>query len=250
MVFLDSNEQHQVYKDIVDSKRKTSLFSCGYYERYDPFLLDKKPFMFPVFEKLFDEFFPEKAGNVLDLGCGTCFYWPLLVKHCFRLEGLDYSSILLSEAQKLIPHLNNARVNLKQGSGDVLPYESNSFDTVIALDVLHHIPNLAGTLIEIKRVLKPNGIFFNLEPNMINPVMLLAHIIPSEERRAIIRNWPWVLKSKYKKYFQSVEVEFTNVVVSADSEKTTTFLKTLDNIFSRVPILESFNFRMLLKAYK
>ncbi len=250
MLFLNSQRQHKIYQKIIHSRRKTFLFSCGYYERYDPFLLDKKPFMRSVFENIFDDFFPEKSESVLDLGCGTCFYWPLLVKHCNILEGLDYSEAMLCEAKKLVNSIKDAHVNLKQGSGDSLPYDDKSFDKVIAFDVLHHIPDLDSTMKEIRRVLKTNGTFVNLEPNMVNPVMFLAHVIPSEERRAIIRNWPWILRNKFRQYFQTVEMQFTNIVVSANSDKANTFLENLDVILNIVPIFKSLKFRLLSKSIK
>lgn len=47
-----------------------------------------------------------------------------------------------------------------------LPYEDQSMDLVIALMSLHHVQNLNFTLNEIKRVLKPGGLFFIREHNV------------------------------------------------------------------------------------
>ena len=41
----------------------------------------------------------------------------------------------------------------------VLPYEAGSFDRVVVVHVLEHLPDLPGCLDEVKRVLKPGGIF-------------------------------------------------------------------------------------------
>jgi SAM-dependent methyltransferase len=40
-----------------------------------------------------------------------------------------------------------------------LPYESESFDRVVVVHVLEHLPDLPGCLDEVKRVLKPGGLF-------------------------------------------------------------------------------------------
>lgn len=40
-----------------------------------------------------------------------------------------------------------------------LPYDSESFDRVIVVHVLEHLPDLPGCLDEVQRVLKPGGIF-------------------------------------------------------------------------------------------
>lgn len=48
--------------------------------------------------------------------------------------------------------------------GRRLPFSNNKFDLVTAIDVLEHIKDDLGTLEEIKRVLKPNGIGIFLVP--------------------------------------------------------------------------------------
>ncbi len=40
-----------------------------------------------------------------------------------------------------------------------LPFADNSFDKVICAEVLEHIPNYQAMLLEVRRVLKPGGIF-------------------------------------------------------------------------------------------
>jgi SAM-dependent methyltransferase len=42
----------------------------------------------------------------------------------------------------------------------VLPYENDRFDVVLSVGVLEHVPNDRASLAEIKRVLKPCGLFF------------------------------------------------------------------------------------------
>jgi ubiquinone/menaquinone biosynthesis C-methylase UbiE len=250
MIFLDSKSQNEVYKNIIDSKRKTSMFSCGYYERYDPFLLEKKPFIRPVFENLFKRLFPEKTSSVLDIGCGTCFYWPILSRYCQRLEGLDSSREMINEAKKIIDYSKITNAHVRQGISESLPYSDESFDTVIAFDVLHHVSKLEGTLREIQRILKPKGKFFNLEPNMVNPIMFMAHMIPPEERKAIFCNWPLMLKRVFAMYFQDVELLFSNIVIGANSQFAIRMIGTMDMFLGCLPILESFAFRFILKGNK
>jgi SAM-dependent methyltransferase len=42
----------------------------------------------------------------------------------------------------------------------VLPYEDETFDVVLSVGVLEHVPYDRASLLEIKRVLKPGGLFF------------------------------------------------------------------------------------------
>ncbi|MDD4003627.1 MAG: glycosyltransferase [Elusimicrobiaceae bacterium] len=46
-----------------------------------------------------------------------------------------------------------------------LPFESASFDNVIAIDAFAPVNNVAGALAEIRRVLKPGGVFILAEPD-------------------------------------------------------------------------------------
>ena len=41
-----------------------------------------------------------------------------------------------------------------------LPYDDNAFDIVLSVGVLEHVPNDVASMAEIRRVLKPGGLFF------------------------------------------------------------------------------------------
>jgi len=51
-----------------------------------------------------------------------------------------------------------------QSSGDKMPFEDASFQTVISNSVLEHIPDLDAVLLETARVLKPGGMFIFASP--------------------------------------------------------------------------------------
>ena len=81
-------------------------------------------------------------GKVLDVGCGTGYIVKKL--NCY---GLDNSK----EAIK------GCSGKVKLGDATNMPYGSEKFDTVFALDVLEHIGNDTLALEEIYRVLKHGG---------------------------------------------------------------------------------------------
>ena len=87
----------------------------------------------------------ETGDRVLDIGCGDGKIDSLIMKKVdVTIEGLD----VLVRNETYIP--------VKQFNGKEIPFEDNSFDTIIIIDVLHHTDDPKQLLREIKRVAKKN----------------------------------------------------------------------------------------------
>jgi len=82
---------------------------------------------------------PLNIESVLDVGCGEGFTLDRLQKEKIgrKFEGIEYEDEALNLAHKLYPNLN-----IKKGDIHKLPYKTNSFDLVIATEVLEHLENL------------------------------------------------------------------------------------------------------------
>jgi SAM-dependent methyltransferase len=74
------------------------------------------------------------------------------------------------------PFLDEAKV-LPLSDGTI-PYEDQTFDLVFSANVLEHVPEPEACFREIKRVLKPGGIFLGKTPNKYHYVPSLARITP------------------------------------------------------------------------
>lgn len=107
-----------------------------------------------------------RIDSVLDVGCGEGFTLNKLYKNKIgkRLEGVDFEKNSVEIGKKLHPHLV-----LKQGSIYGLEYKNNSFDLVLATEVLEHLEDPKKGLKELVRVSKkylllsvPNEPFFML----------------------------------------------------------------------------------------
>ena len=111
-------------------------------------------------------FDPHKS-SWLDVGCGKGELLRLGKDAFSKIDGCDISANMLGECQGL-----NV---VQQPAPDVLPYDDRCFDLVTAVCVFHHIPmeNRYPLTLEIKRVLKPGGIFCIIEHNPWNPVTRL-----------------------------------------------------------------------------
>jgi ubiquinone/menaquinone biosynthesis C-methylase UbiE len=101
----------------------------------------------------------ETNAALLDVGTATGAF-PIRLRqagHLGRLVGIDLSSgmIELAKAQ-------NTNVEFLVADAMALPFPDSSFDVVTARHMLYHVPDIQKALLEIRRVLKPNGWFFAL----------------------------------------------------------------------------------------
>ena len=102
-----------------------------------------------------------KSGDhVLDVGCGG---GKTVGKLCEKVGGgkvygVDYSELCIKKAEKL-NHKNVicGKAKLKKASVSALPFESDKFDFVTAVETYYFWPDKLNDLKEIARVLKPGG---------------------------------------------------------------------------------------------
>jgi len=90
-----------------------------------------------------------KPQRVLDVGCGT---GANLLLFNGQTVGLDISSKALAFAKR-----RKKDLLLVQGSAEALPFEEGTFDLVLALDLLEHLPDDVKGLREMYRVLRKGG---------------------------------------------------------------------------------------------
>lgn len=102
-----------------------------------------------------------KAQSVLDVGCGRGRLSSALVQQGFSVTGLDPQAEIISAAMAAVPA---ARFDV--GTAERMPYPDRSFDAVIFLNALHHVPaqSMPAALKEARRVLKENGSIIVVEP--------------------------------------------------------------------------------------
>ena len=103
----------------------------------------------------------EPEFRILELGCGTADMWKgklALLDGGSHLTLTDFSAGMLETAAKNIGSAGN--VDFKVVDIQKIPYENDTFDMVIANMMLYHVPDLGKALAEVRRVLRPGGVFY------------------------------------------------------------------------------------------
>ena len=118
--------------------------------------------------------------SILDLGCGSGESSVYFAKKGAVVTGTDISPGFIDVTKKLAAH-HNVGVNAQVSAAEKLPFPDNTFDVVFANGVLHHV-DISPTMAEIKRVLKPGGRGFFIEPLPYNPAINAYRIIAKEVR--------------------------------------------------------------------
>ncbi|GLX86441.1 biotin synthesis protein BioC [Thalassotalea loyana] len=93
--------------------------------------------------------------TVLDLGCGTGFFSDILATRFETVIGLDLSKDMLAYTSEN----RNQDIHLVNANAMSLPFLDNSLDVVYSNLVIQWCNPLIDLLNEIKRVLKPGGLF-------------------------------------------------------------------------------------------
>jgi len=105
-----------------------------------------------------------KGKTVLDIASGEGYGSNLLSQDAIQVIGVDIDPDAVERA-----NLKYSKINLKfkQGDAALIPCENEIFDVVVSFETLEHHDKHEEMMLEIKRVLKPEGIFIISTPNKL-----------------------------------------------------------------------------------
>jgi SAM-dependent methyltransferase len=116
---------------------------------------------------------PRPTWRVLEVGTGTGANLPVLKALGVRqVVGCDLSADALQYSRQ------TSGLAFAQADASSLPFASNSFDVVVAADVIEHVDDDGAALREFARVLKPGGHFVLMVPafpSLWGPQDIVAH---------------------------------------------------------------------------
>lgn len=186
---------------------------------------------------LFDKYTFKENMKILELGCGNGIHWKgkmeTLPANC-SLVLSDFSDGMLN----LVKEKFNTKKNILIKKIDIqeIPYENNTFDVVIANHMLFHVPDLNKALLEVKRVLKNNGVFYSatdgnggMRPFLHNAIVKFepASTAFTEQLSFNLQNGNEILS----KYFKKVQrFDYENVLAITNTQDLIDWLKSTKSI--------------------
>lgn len=101
-------------------------------------------------------------NRILEIGTGSGIFLFELSKHCKELYACDIHAEMQSIRDLCKNHLIKAKV--EQCPMEELKFPDEYFDAIIAISVLEFVNDIEKSFSEVKRVMKPGGVFLTICP--------------------------------------------------------------------------------------
>jgi SAM-dependent methyltransferase len=118
------------------------------------------------------------AAHALEVGCGSGGPALFLAQTTSaRVTGVDIDEHGVAQANRMAQELQMAdRANFQQAdAGQPLPFEDATFDTILCIDAINHLPDRLAVLREWRRTLKLGGRLLFTDP------LVVTGLLSSEE---------------------------------------------------------------------
>lgn len=110
----------------------------------------------PGFASVLHEYSRFSGKRVLEVGCGNGYTLGKYAQAGAEVYGIDVTETAVDISRKRFEY-QRLKGDFIVGNAEELPYESNFFDCVCSMGVLHHVPDTEKAVSEIHRCLKPGG---------------------------------------------------------------------------------------------
>ena len=97
--------------------------------------------------------------TIVDIATGAGFTAFALAPHARRIVATDIAAGMLAQTRRLAAEHDPGNLALAMAEAESLPFVSGSLDLVSCRQAAHHFHDLPRAVAEIRRVLKPGGVF-------------------------------------------------------------------------------------------
>ncbi len=125
--------------------------------------------------KLFLEKY-KSNGYILDIGSNTSGESENLYHFGHKMVATDINEIALSYSKIRSKKFRNEQMDYFVIDAHNMPFQNETFDKIVAYEVLHHMEKIDIALNEMFKVLKSGGYLFTVEPYAYNPYRRLSEV--------------------------------------------------------------------------
>lgn len=116
--------------------------------------------------------------EVLEFGCGTGSTALEHAPHVAHIVATDVSAAMIDIGRDKVEHAGIDNVSFRQSGVEDFEAPDGSYDMVLALNLLHLLPERTAALDKIHRLLKPGGIFISSTVCLTDRMWFLRPVIP------------------------------------------------------------------------
>jgi ubiquinone/menaquinone biosynthesis C-methylase UbiE len=116
----------------------------------------------------------ESSNVVLDYGCGTGTTACEIANDVKEIYAIDISSKMVEISKKKAAKKNIKNVTFTEGDIFDEKLKKESFDRILAFNMLHTIPNPENAVQRINELLKPDGLFISITPCLKDKMSFLV----------------------------------------------------------------------------
>lgn len=243
-----SKKTSKFYDDLIKGEKKFTFFPKD--QRYNIDNILSKENLIKYFDNKVQQYLKDDL-EILDYGCGPGTFLIKLSKLTkANLKGVDISEEFIKESKSNFEKLNINNIAVEKVSPEKLPFKDQHFDLIFIIDVIHHLDDIQKNLSEIKRVLKKDGKLIIYEPNKLNPLIFITHILDKNERGLMRVGRIGMYKKIFSKNDLKVEVGNYNGIVIGPSSKIFDLVSNFLNNKIIYPFLGFLNPKLFLVVSK
>ena len=120
--------------------------------------------------------FLKGSDTVLDYGCGTGTAACQFSSHVKEIHAIDISSQMIEIAKEKAAVANVENVSFEQSDIFDSRYSNESYDVILAFNMLHTVPSPQDVMLRINELLKPDGLFISVTPCLRQKMSFLVNL--------------------------------------------------------------------------